>query len=167
MSQKKPCHIVVGGVGFLTRRFFASTPDQPCFLRVVLPAEAIVERLRFQRRLPAVVESYFPALILLVVRTDVQVVFHRLAAREYRETRRRYKRHQLGLGAVFAAEVDRAVQRIAEAPQRWPVFRKNFRSVLVRRFPYVFYDKVINPGTVFVTAVGHARRRPGYWLCRT
>lgn len=66
---------------------------------------------------------------------SVPVIFHRLASREYRKARDWYEDRQAGLGAAFAAEVNRAVERIGEAPERWPTFRKNYRFLLVDRFP--------------------------------
>ena len=98
--------------------------------------------------------------------SSLHVRLHRLARREYREARDWYDARQPGLGATFTAEIDLAVQRIGEAPDRWPIFRKSYRFFLVRRFPYVLYYKSIDPETVLVLAVAHGRRIPGYWLGR-
>ncbi len=94
------------------------------------------------------------------------VRFHRLAAREYRAARAWYEQRRLGLGAEFAAQVDRAVARIVSQPDRWPVFRGPFRRVRIRRFPYALYYCVDPPDAILILAVAHAKRRQGYWLRR-
>src|SRR3972149_5834611 len=75
----------------------------------------------------------------------VAVVFHRLAARELREACRWYEERGAALGRSLAAEVDRAADRIAADPERWPIFRERYRWIRLRRFPYVLYDSVVDP----------------------
>ena len=96
----------------------------------------------------------------------MDVRFHRLAIREYEETRAWYERRREGLGDAFRDEVDRAVARIARAPTRWPVAFVRFRRVRLRRFPYLLYYHVMDDSLALVLAVSHARRRPGYWRRR-
>jgi plasmid stabilization system protein ParE len=96
----------------------------------------------------------------------MQVRFHRLAAQEYRQTRRWYERRREGLGFDFRDEMDRAIGRISAQPYRWPTFHERFRRVRVRRFPYVLYYHVVDSDNVVILAVAHSRRRPGYWLRR-
>jgi toxin ParE1/3/4 len=96
----------------------------------------------------------------------MQIRFHRLAIREYEETRAWYERREEGLGVAFTDEVDRAIGRIAKSPTRWPVVFVRFRRVRLRRFPYVLYYHVVDDSLALVLAVAHARRRPGYWRRR-
>lgn len=96
----------------------------------------------------------------------MEVRFHRLAVREYREARDWYDARRPGLGRDFAAEVDRAVVRVGDHPERWTRFRDRFRWVRLRRFPYRLYYAVIDAETVLVLAVAHTRRRPAYWIRR-
>lgn len=99
--------------------------------------------------------------------THHEVMFHRLASKEYREARRRYaKQGGPRLSDRFRDEVGQAVQRIAESPESWPSFRENYRWVRLHRFPYLLYYHVLSPSRVLVLAVAHASRRPGYWLRR-
>src|SRR5262245_25469397 len=93
----------------------------------------------------------------------MDVRFHRLAIREYEETRSWYERRREGLGEAFTDEVDRAIARIAKSPIRWPVCFVKFRRVRLRRFPYLLYYYVVDDSLALVLAVAHARRRPGYW----
>jgi hypothetical protein len=64
----------------------------------------------------------------------MEVRFHRLAVREFREARAWYEARRTGLGGEFLAELDRAVERITTHPDRWPLFRERFRKVRLRRF---------------------------------
>jgi plasmid stabilization system protein ParE len=96
----------------------------------------------------------------------MEVRFHRLAVREYEDTRTWYERRREGLGDAFTDEVDRAISRIARSPTRWPVVFVRFRRVRLRRFPYLLYYHVANDSLALVLAVAHARRRSGYWRRR-
>jgi plasmid stabilization system protein ParE len=63
------------------------------------------------------------------------------------------------------AELDLAIERIEDAPRRWPPYLGDTRRYLLRRFPFfVVFREVEN--RVQILAVAHARRRPGYWLGR-
>jgi plasmid stabilization system protein ParE len=77
-----------------------------------------------------------------------------------------YARRSLQALTRFQDAVEEAVERIASAPHRWPVFGRDYRSVRAGRFPYILYYRMIDPGRVLVVAVAHARRRPGYWSRR-
>jgi toxin ParE1/3/4 len=84
-----------------------------------------------------------------------------LAAAEWYETR------QAGLGVVFVEAIGRALEDIVEAPQTSPLWRRGYpyRRHVLRRFPYTIIFTVTEP-SLEVTAIAHAKRRPGYWLQR-
>jgi plasmid stabilization system protein ParE len=66
---------------------------------------------------------------------------------------------------AFLREVDRAIDAILEAPARWPSHVDNTRRYVCLTFPYtVVY--FVEGDTVFVAAVAHEKRRPGYWRGR-
>src|ERR1041384_4824776 len=70
-----------------------------------------------------------------------------------------------GLGESFTSEVQRAVQMIREHPDLGSPLGSKVRRVLVRRFPYsVIYRH--QSDQIFVLAVAHQRRKPGYWKNR-
>jgi hypothetical protein len=58
-----------------------------------------------------------------------------------------------------------ALERIEEAPQRFPVALRDIRKARVRRFPYVVYY-VILPDAISVIAIMHGRRDPRRWQQR-
>lgn len=56
----------------------------------------------------------------------------------------------------------RAFDAIEAEPEGFPFLRDPYRRTLLERFPYAVIYKVTTP-RVYVRAVAHGRRRPGYW----
>ena len=78
-----------------------------------------------------------------------------------------YESKRAGLGADFVAEIDEALEQIAEAPMNFPTWReaRPFRRLVVRRFPYLVFFTV-SDDVIQILAFAHAKRRPGYWKDR-
>jgi len=95
-----------------------------------------------------------------------QVIFHRLAAREYRSARDWYRERSVEVAERFWIAVDQAVSRIVADADSLPVLTGTYRYARVRRFPYVVIVRRIDRGAVMVVAVAHTSRRPGYWRRR-
>lgn len=81
-----------------------------------------------------------------------------------------YEEQQAGLGLVFLAAVDRAVEHLS----RWPLSGAfidgaeeslNVRRMAVGSFPYYLAYVSANQN-ITVLAVAHERRRPRYWSSR-
>jgi hypothetical protein len=93
------------------------------------------------------------------------VAFHPAAAYEVAEAAAHYEDIRAGLGADFQAELIRALIRIRENPLLYAAETSAIRVCPVHRFPFaVFYEDL--PEQIWVAAVGHHRRRPGYWAHR-
>lgn len=91
--------------------------------------------------------------------------FHPEAAEEFEAAVDWYEAREIGLGLDFAAEIHAAIQRAAAMPDAWTRLTGNVRRVLVNRFPYgVLYEPVNT--RLFVLAIMHLRREPGYWIAR-
>lgn len=69
------------------------------------------------------------------------------------------------MGDDFLAELEAAYDAVAELPETWPKFQKGFRRYLLTRFPFSIIYKDTNE-KIFVVAVMHNSRKPGYWLSR-
>jgi hypothetical protein len=92
--------------------------------------------------------------------------FHVEASVEYEEQIRYYRRCQSGLQHRFVAAVEEAMARILENPERWRMIEPNIRRCLVKKFPFsIIYS--VQSGVVFVLAIAHGSREPGYWSQRT
>jgi len=62
----------------------------------------------------------------------------------------------------FVVEINRAFDKILEAPARWRIGFAGTRNLKVLCFPFhVIYRE--SHGAVLVIAISHDRRRPGYW----
>jgi len=92
-------------------------------------------------------------------------VYHPDALAEYADAALYYEERAAGLGADFTKEVEAALRTILDAPDRWPCLESEIRRYLVPRFPYgILYT--IEEGCVFIAAVMHLSREPGYWRHR-
>lgn len=95
----------------------------------------------------------------------MKVVFHMEALEELLESARYYDQRSEGLGWDFLAAVEQTTRRIAASPQAGPIHRRGVRKRLVSGFPFtVLYS--LESDEVFVVAVMHQHRRPGYWTKR-
>jgi hypothetical protein len=93
------------------------------------------------------------------------VEFHPDAAEEAREAAIRYENIRAGLGTDFRSELDAALIRIQNNPLLNATESGAIRICPLQRFPYaVFYEDLVD--CVWVAAVGHLHRRPGYWTHR-
>ena len=92
-------------------------------------------------------------------------IFHPEAEIEFNEAIDYYEKIELGLGYDFAIEVHNTVQRSASFPQAWSVIEGDIRRSLVKRFPYgVLYSE--ENDDIYIIAVMHLHRFPGYWKHR-
>ena len=87
------------------------------------------------------------------------------AEEELRAAATNYETKQRGLGRALIAEVRKAYNRIIELPLAARIERGEIRARSVMRFPYRVYYRVRNEQIVII-AVGHRRRRPGFWRGR-
>lgn len=89
-------------------------------------------------------------------------IFHPEVKEDIQSTYHWYQEQAEGLGDDFLAELEASYEVISELPDTWPIFQKNFRRYLLARFPYsVVYRK--RGKIIFVVAIMHNRRKPGYW----
>lgn len=76
-----------------------------------------------------------------------------------------YETAEPSLGEEFSLEVHAAMRNILSYPNAWPVLEGAVRRCLVHRFPYgILYS--VESSRVYVLALMHLHRRPGYWQQR-
>ena len=94
-----------------------------------------------------------------------RAVFHPQASQEYLQALEYHAGLSAELGERFDAEIQRLVTEISSDPQRFFRFHPPVQRALSRKFPYsvVYLDE---PDRVWIVAVMHAKRRPGYWTKR-
>jgi hypothetical protein len=87
------------------------------------------------------------------------VVLVPLAKLELEQARLWYENQRQGLGYEFLTEVDAAIGRIRESPQMYPKLRKNYRQIILNRFPYALYYEFA-ASTITVYTVFHCSQDP-------
>lgn len=93
------------------------------------------------------------------------VTFHPDAALEAREAARRYETIRQGLGRQFRDKLKEALARVKDNPLLYAAESGSIRLAPLHRFPYsLVYEDL--PDRVWVAAVAHHSRRPGYWSRR-
>lgn len=96
----------------------------------------------------------------------MRIEFHPDANEEFRAASAYYNNEVPGLGEGFISEVERIAELIQAHPTIGQPVDEVFRRAVLVRFPYsVIY--CIEIDRLWVIAVAHQRRRPGYWRGRT
>ena len=92
----------------------------------------------------------------------MRLVFHPDVALEISSSYHWYQEQAQGLGDDYLKELESSYEAIIELPNTWPKFKKGFRRFLLSKFPYSVIYRV-EKDIVFVVAVMHNSRKPGYW----
>ena len=94
-----------------------------------------------------------------------RVAYHRLAAAELIESARFYDRRRTRLGDEFLSAVEAVQELIRTQPQLGRRGLLGTLSLRTRRFPFrVVYELQLD--RIWIVAVAHLSRRPGYWARR-
>ena len=91
-----------------------------------------------------------------------EAIFHPEARAEVRESVEFYEARLNGLGFQFLAAVEQTVERISTHPEAGAPLAGEFRKRIVPGFPYSIIYRVWEE-YVYMVAVAHQHRRPGYW----
>jgi len=94
-----------------------------------------------------------------------ELAFHPAAAEELLEAEEWYAERSLTAANTFAREAATGIERIREAPERWPAYIHGTRRIVLRRFPFTIIYRV-GGEQIQILAVAHQKRRPGYWRDR-
>jgi len=93
------------------------------------------------------------------------VEFHPDALAEAQAAAAWYRNRSPRAAEIFLSELEKAIEAVSAAPDRWPPFAQGCRRFPLLRFPYlVIYREKAR--SIEVLAVAHGRRRPGYWHSR-
>ncbi|KAB2942516.1 MAG: type II toxin-antitoxin system RelE/ParE family toxin [Hyphomicrobium sp.] len=95
----------------------------------------------------------------------MNVDFYPAAAAELELAAQWYEERSIGLRQEFLTEFRPGVRQIMEHPHAWQHLGCGVRRYRLGRFPYgIVY--VTEDDQIVVLAVGHLRRKPGYWKPR-
>ncbi|MBV8267388.1 MAG: type II toxin-antitoxin system RelE/ParE family toxin [Planctomycetaceae bacterium] len=91
---------------------------------------------------------------------------HAEAEAEVGEAIAYYEAQRAGLGREFREDLEDAFTRIRQGPGvHAPIDEQGTRKLRFRRFPYTIYYVELE-GSIWIAAVAHQKRRPGYWTGR-
>jgi plasmid stabilization system protein ParE len=96
----------------------------------------------------------------------MRVIFSPEARTEFNEAVQYYDQQRQGLGDELRAEIREFLPRLQRAPLTFPVERGDIRRLILARFPYKLLYSV-ESDHVYVIALAHRRRTPGYRVDRT
>jgi len=91
--------------------------------------------------------------------------FHDAADAELTEAVGYYDGKASGLGDRFLEDVKAATRLIERYPEIAPVVDLGVRARVLSKFPYSLIY-VVEPEALFILAVAHLSKRPGYWADR-
>jgi toxin ParE1/3/4 len=91
-----------------------------------------------------------------------QAIFHPVARRELEEAIDYYNAESQGLGGEFREEVQRVLALLTRFPRLGQPVRGSVQRMMLSRFPYCIYYRLLAPDTLRILAVTHNRRRPEY-----
>jgi toxin ParE1/3/4 len=92
---------------------------------------------------------------------------HEEAEAELLAAIRYYSEQRSSAGAALSSTVNATVEQLCLMPYAAPTWpgRPDVRRRVLHRFPYsIMYT--FEPAEIFIVAVAHHKRQPGYWLSR-
>ena len=91
--------------------------------------------------------------------------FNPSATKELRKSADWYADRSEQAARRFAAAIRKALSAIDAAPERFPLVSQRERACSVEKFPFQLIFRV-SGDVLYIVAVAHAKRRPGYWKHR-
>jgi plasmid stabilization system protein ParE len=95
----------------------------------------------------------------------MKLEFHPDAELELLESAFCYEIEVPGLGERLSAEVKRVTELLLSHPELGPAVDSERRQFVLSRLPFTIIYATTSD-TLYVLAVAHQRRRPGYWRSR-
>jgi len=95
----------------------------------------------------------------------IQAVFRPAAAADIEDAYDWYESQRSGLGDEFMVAINAAVDSKSENPLGYPVIHRQTRRLLLRRFPYGLYFRLLDNHPIII-AFMHGSRDPIRWQSR-
>ncbi len=95
----------------------------------------------------------------------IQAVFRPAAAADIEDAYNWYESQRRGLGDEFMVAISSAVESISENPLGYPVIHRQTRRLLLSRFPYGVYFRLLDNHPIVIACM-HGSRDPIRWQSR-
>ena len=86
-----------------------------------------------------------------------RVLIRAAAERDLDEARKWYNGQRPALGDEFLVSIAEAFTRLEQDPERYRVLYRDFRRVLVERFPYRIFYQIKGDNVIVMRVLHHAR----------
>ncbi len=93
-------------------------------------------------------------------RVTRRVLIRPAAEKDLDEAQAWYNEQRRGLGDEFLVSIAEAFTRLEQDPERYLVLYKDFRRVLVERFPYKIFYQLRENNVIVFRVLHHARDYP-------
>ena len=97
--------------------------------------------------------------------SKVEIEYHPAAADEVVGANQWYESIAPDIAEKFKLELARAERLVKRSPATWAAYFHGTSGFRMRGFPFVM-AYIVRGESVFVVALAHTRRRPGYWKQR-
>ena len=87
------------------------------------------------------------------------LAFTSRAGQDVEEAYRWYESQRVGLGSEFESALASVLRLVKEMPEAGPIVHRDVRRLLLERFPYSLYYRLID-STIEVRACLHQRQNP-------
>jgi toxin ParE1/3/4 len=95
----------------------------------------------------------------------MRIIFHPEAYEEMLASARFFDEKSAGLGSDLIRAIEDSTTRILKFPESGEIEQQNIRKCLVRGFPFTLLYEATKDH-IFIAAVMHQHRQPGYWRDR-
>ncbi len=95
----------------------------------------------------------------------IEIQYHPAAAEEVVRANNWYENIDPNVAQKFKRELDRAERLVSRSPAAWASYFHGTSGFRFRGFPFVM-AYILREESIFVIALAHSRRRPGYWKKR-
>ena len=76
-----------------------------------------------------------------------------------------YDNRQPGLGLRFIRIYERTISHIRTNPTTWKKDNRGRYRIGLRKFPFIVIYRIVD-GEIYILAIAHTSKRPGYWIHR-
>jgi plasmid stabilization system protein ParE len=93
------------------------------------------------------------------------IEYHPGARRDFDESFDWYLARSVHTAVRFSAAIDATLEMMVARPERYALLDSVHRQCTVKRFPFRIVYRILSD-RLFIVAIAHGKRKPGYWIDR-
>jgi plasmid stabilization system protein ParE len=95
----------------------------------------------------------------------MKLKFHPDITKDIKSSYQWYEEKSPGLGNEFINEIESGYDMLIQFPQSCPIIRQKYHKYTLPNFPFSIIYRIVGK-VIYVVAVMHNSRKPGYWKNR-